>query len=186
MKISDMSPLDRLKLDLSIKEDNKHNISELGGNAAQLYYLMTQNITVKIDPNFNSAIFKLIDNNNLTLILANTKISELIMRKALDNFLSESSINYNKDISFSLMTDLFWLNDFAKLTPEVIMLKKAVDIISKMQPNLIKNLINEDEITNIQIVNSMPAHIATLTFRMLVGVEKIIILHLDKLMEFPS
>jgi len=58
--------------------------------------------------------------------------------------------------------------------------------IIKRNLDLIKNLINEDEIINIQIVNSMPAHIATLTFRMLVGVEKILILHLDKLMEFPS
>ena len=87
-----MSPLDRLKLDLSIREDNMHNVSKLGGNAAQLYYLMTQNITVKVDPNINLAIFKLID-NNLTLIIADTKISELVMRKALDNFLSELNIN---------------------------------------------------------------------------------------------
>jgi hypothetical protein len=48
--------LELLKGDLSVRAENKHCISCMGGNTSQLFHLMTNNVEIKIDDKYFSPI----------------------------------------------------------------------------------------------------------------------------------
>lgn len=113
--------IEDLKIDLSVKENNKENTSKLGGNASELFFLLTSNITfsetengsdlsIDYDKSTNSLLFKynakkFYDQKSNAILTYRNQLSELFVNSGVNNY------------SFQQFSDLNFLKKFLEKIP---------------------------------------------------------------------
>lgn len=137
-----------LKTDLAVREDNFNCGSKLGGNAAELFYLLSKDSIELSESNQDNNKVSFIENNNILHIICNKKVELIHLRKGLSNFLiNHSPMDFNSllqnirsNININLESE-----DINKLI-ECINLSDKLVFSLKNKEDSRKNIENEFEI----------------------------------------
>lgn len=102
-----ISFIKKLKLDLAVRKNNEHTGTGLGGNASQLFYLMTHDIKSEHSPD---EVVHIRQENDIVIFQIPKKFSILDIRKAFNEFW-ELNLSQN-EIDDSQLLDPTWLSDY--------------------------------------------------------------------------
>jgi len=122
-----VSFISTLKLDLSLRENNEHAGSGLGGNPSQFLYLMTRNIKSLHSKDGNVHVH--LDNGDLVFTVPQD-VKLLPLREALNRFWETCP---NKEIAtFKQLKDVSFLKDLCSDRMDIWMLIQALDVANEL------------------------------------------------------
>ena len=175
--------LNSLKSELSIKQDNLHCGSGLGGNITEYMFLLmhvVHPIVSHTDPT-NIGWFKSGDNVNLRLSpdFTNTKENMATLRQSLTAFIAKEFPTSQKFESFDLQT----VTALAPSTQDMKMLHKCLSDLSGLnlkQKSDNKLSLDDGDVETIKnIESSFPTYMKIFCWRNVVGLDTIISMNLD-------
>jgi hypothetical protein len=126
--------IDRLMLELSVRSDNGHIGSGLGGNPSEFFFLV--NRSVSIHHAGEKILFK--EKNGALLILCPKDIKMRLLREEISKFYNQHSDK--RDITFAQLADISFLKDIANSTIGVKLLIQALELSSQL-----KNILTDKE-----------------------------------------
>ena len=124
--------LDRLMVDLSLRENNTHAGSSLGGNPSEFFFLLTHNIAV-VHPTSRAGIsFR--ERDGVILILCPVNVTMRQLR-------AEFSIFYNqhadkRDMTFDQLSNVSFLKDMRNPSLNIRLLMKCLSSTTRLMSSL--------------------------------------------------
>jgi hypothetical protein len=128
------SVLEKLKLDLSVRSDNEHIGSGLGGNHSEFFFLISHNVKIVASDDDDSHFVA--SNKDIILQLGKPNIKQI--RKELTDFIGTHPDKNN--FSQSQLNDPAVLKDYAHLTLDTKLLldatEKTLELASWLEPKV--------------------------------------------------
>lgn len=180
--------LEILKIDLAARQDKYGSIyTTIGGNAKELFYLMTHEISVIKTENDEILIKKAPELSIVDiyfpvhLLLDQWSLSEI--RNKLSEYiaLDQGAI----DCSFQDLIDLEFLEDYVFISRDIKKLHECVSLTKKLKSQLIENSknklssLNENQKILAQYIAGYPSPVQALCVRLIIGIKDVLEFQLD-------
>ena len=118
----------RLKSELALRDNNEHVGSGAGGNASQLFFLMSNRVDIKTGAKFH---FDIDNKDRISVFSPKEKVSSAEMRKVFDEFYQ--AIPNKVEVTQEQLSSLSFLSDITNPTSDIKLLIKAISLATNVR-----------------------------------------------------
>ena len=132
--LSPQQLLERLKIELAVRQDNNLVASGIGGNVSELFFLLSK----KVLPQYSDSEFEIHETSNGIMFLTNGSADIKVVRKKLTEFIN--SHPDKNDYTIEQITNTSFLRDQMVDTLDIKLLIKAIEkakvVVSWLDPKM--------------------------------------------------